>query len=81
MGKKEELFSVIQYTDSETGIEDIGELDYLLYIDRLEEFFKYYKHDGLVRMLAHLGFIAIQMKRIYDDVFEDENNSSIGKGE
>ncbi|MBD3350021.1 MAG: hypothetical protein GF364_00865 [Candidatus Lokiarchaeota archaeon] len=64
MSRRKDLLSVSYHSDDDTGMYQIGEIDFGVNFE-LENYIKKYKYKGVKDILAALGHLAWEVKQAY----------------
>jgi hypothetical protein len=76
MSTTKKLMSIVVHTDDETGIHNIGEVDFRI-SGELEDFIKEHGQTGVESLIQTLGYLMHRVYGIRQEIFN--NNASTGK--
>lgn len=65
------LLTVEQHTDTETGINHIGEIDFGIKIGPLENYLKRYRYEGKTEIIKTLAFLIYKVEEEYMRVIRE----------
>jgi hypothetical protein len=65
MSEIKNLLNVVYHSDDDTGMNYVGEIDFGIHSSNLAEYVKRYGLKGVDEILANLGHLAYEVKKIF----------------
>lgn len=78
MPKRQELLSVEAITDCDTGIYNIGEIDFGIKVGPLTDYLKRYGYQGKREIIATLGFLIHKVEEYHAENAENDSVATQG---